>query len=889
MSNLFIADDCCQHISQQLFDQDHFLSKLNSTTSPITVFTETLTQGTKLLNDTFLSGGNIVELLTTRAWFTDQLLVHAWQLMTNCETTSLVAVGGYGRRELHPASDIDLMILSKSNINHKTTQDIQQFIAFLWDIGLEVGHSVRTIKDCISEARTDITVTTNLMESRLLIGHEKLFEDMCRATSAKKIWPAKKFFQAKWQEQLARHKKYAYSEYNLEPNIKEGPGGLRDIQMISWVTNRHFGVNSLHELVKHHFLTENEYQTLHDGQIYLWRIRYALHILANRRDDRFLFDYQRQVAKIFGFHSTDNSAVEALMKTYYRTVRELSYLNKLLLQHFQEVIIYKKRRQKIIPVNKRFQIRDKLIEVCHDQVFIQYPFALLEIFLIQQQTTAANGIRASTIRLIRQHTHLINNDFRNDLRNKSLFMEIIRQPKQVGHSLRYMHRYGVLRQYLPVFGAIEGQMQFDLFHVYCVDEHTLFVIQNMRFFGLPQYAETYPLCQIILQKLPKQELLYLAGLFHDIAKGRNGDHSKLGMQDATDFCQQHQLSRYDTNIVAWLVENHLLLSKTAQREDINDPQVINNFAVKVGDIEHLNYLYLLTVADVISTNPTLWNSWKDALFQQLYNETARALRRGLENPINKTERIKETKHLSLALLDQKTQDNLNIEQFWNALGDDYFIRYSPDEIAWHAKSIADYDKQQYPLITIRQETARGGAEIFIYMKNKDNIFAMTTQIVEQLGLTIVDARIVISTHGFTLDTYIVIGKPGNKIIQEQEHTKNIIHKLQRSLFNTDHFHPKMRHRQSRKQKNFSIPTNIQLTQDKVNQRTVIEINATDRAGFLSSIGMVLAQQKIRVHNAKIATYGSRVEDIFFITDRNNRAITSAKATDLKNAIIGILA
>ena len=366
------------------------------------------------------------------------------------------------------------------------------------------------------------------------------------------------------------------------------------------------------------------------------------------------------------------------MKLYYQMVRELSRLNEMLLQHFQEAIIYATRREKIKSINKRFQIRNDFIEVCHDQVFEWYPFALLEIFLIKQQTLSIKGIRASTIRLIREYSYLIDDDFRNDIRNKSLFMEIIRQPRYVGHELRRMHRYGVLSKYLPAFGKIEGQMQFDLFHVYSVDEHILFVIQNMRHFGLPEYADTYPRCQKILKKIPKQELLYLSGLFHDIAKGRQGDHAKLGAKDAVDFCKRHGLSTYDADFVGWLVENHLILSKTAQREDINDPEVINKFAVKVGDREHLNYLYLLTVADVNGTNPELWNAWKDSLFSQLYNETTRALRRGLENPFNKEDRIKKTKSTALELVSQRTKSNFDIEQHWESLGEDYFIRYSPD-------------------------------------------------------------------------------------------------------------------------------------------------------------------------------------------------------------------
>ena len=877
------------HVDEKfLFNREAFTKSVALSKSPIQPFKEALDHGAQTLSDAFDAGFNVVELVHKRAWLVDQLLIHAWQLIITREDLALVAVGGYGRGELHPASDIDLMILEKSRRNKEANQQIQQFLAFLWDIGLEVGQSVRTVKDCVTEGRADITVATNIMESRLLTGQLKLFDSMRKLTGPTKIWPTKKFFKAKWQEQINRHGKYANTEHSLEPNIKEGPGGLRDIQMIGWVAKRHFGVQSLSDLVKHDFLTEEEYQTLYAGQTFLWRIRYALHNLTGRHDDRLLFEYQRHIAQIFGFHAEDNNGIEQFMKMYYQTVRELSRLNEMLLQHFQEVIIYATRREKIKPVNKRFQIRNDFIEVCHDQVFEWHPFALLEIFLLKQQTLSIKGIRASTIRLIRQYSYLVDDDFRNDIRNKSLFMEIIRQPRYVGHELRRMHRYGILSKYLPAFAQIEGQMQFDLFHVYTVDEHILFVVQNMRHFGLPEYADTYPLCQKILKTIPKQELLYLAGMFHDIAKGRGGDHAKLGIKDAVDFCQKHGLSTYDSELVGWLVENHLILSKTAQREDINDPEVINKFAVKMGDREHLNYLYLLTVADVNGTNPELWNTWKSTLFSQLYSETTRALRRGLENPFNKEDRIRKTKHTTFELVGKRTKSKFDIDQLWASLGEDYFVRYSPDEIAWHTKSIAENTKHQYPLIKVRQQAIRGGTEIFVYMENQDNIFATITRVLDQLGLTIVDARIITSAHGFTLDTFIVLDKSG-EAIKEKHQREDIVNKLNDALSRLEKRIKKISRPRSRKQKVFPIPTTVHFTQDEENHRTIMEVIASDRPGFLSRVGIALAGCNVRIQGAKIATYGSRVEDIFFITDKNDKPITDPiKFESLTNFIIDTL-
>ena len=878
------------HIDEKfLFNSDTFTKSVEHSKSPLQPFKEALDHGAQTLGDAFNAGYNVVELVHKRAWLVDQLLIHAWQLMVSSKDLTLVAVGGYGRGELHPASDIDLMILEKSRSHKETNQQIQTFLTFLWDIGLEVGQSVRTVKDCILESKADITVATNIMEARLIIGDSTLFDTMRNKTGPKKIWPSNKFFQAKWQEQIERHEKYANTEHSLEPNIKEGPGGLRDIQMIGWVAKRHFGVESLYDLVKHDFLTQEEYQTLYAGQTFLWRIRYAIHVFTGRRDDRLLFDYQRHIANVFGFTAEDNSGVEQFMKMYYQTVRELNRLNEMLLQHFQEELIYAKRREKIKPINKRFQIRNDFIEVCHEQVFKRYPFALLEIFLLKQQTLSIKGIRASTIRLILQYSYLIDDDFRNDIKNKSLFMEIIRQPRYVGHELRRMHRYGILSKYLPAFGDIEGQMQFDLFHVYSVDEHILFVIQNMRYFGLPEYADAFPLCHKILKTIPKQELLYLAGLFHDIAKGRKGDHAKLGVKDAVDFCQQHGMSKYDADLVGWLVENHLILSKTAQREDINDPEVINKFALVMSDREHLNYLYLLTVADVNGTNPELWNDWKGSLFSQLYTETTRALRRGLENPFNKEDRIKKTKSATLELVHKRAQSKHDINQLWESFGEDYFIRCSPDEIAWHTNSIAENTHQQYPLIKIRQQTTRGATEIFVYMQNQDYIFATTTRVLDQLNLTIVDARVIVSADDFTLNTFIILDQSGESI-NDKDERKEIVSKLHEGLSNLGKRLKGISRPRSRKQKVFPIPTSVRFTQDQLNHRTIMEVVASDRPGFLSSIGIALTGSGVRLHNAKIATYGSRVEDIFFITDKEDQPITDPiKIESLTNFIIDTLA
>ena len=878
-----------QHIiDPKLFDAKEFADNLSAGVPSVAVYKDQIINANQYLIENFVTGNPIKDTLYKRAWFIDQLLIHAWQTHLNSNDLALVAVGGYGRRELHPHSDIDIMILTPSRPAPDCKSNLASFLTFLWDIGLEIGSSVRTVKECLNQAKADITVVTNIMESRLITGNQGLFDAMCNLTGPDRIWPTRKFFEAKLSEQQTRHQKYDDTEHNLEPNIKEGPGGLRDIQVIDWVAKRHFGARRLRELKAYGFLTESEYDALNTGRAFLWRVRFALHMLTGRREDRLSFDQQRNVARVFGFESTDNSAIEQFMKIYYRTVRELNLLNEILLQHFQEAIIYASREGKINALNKRFSKRNDFLEASGKGIFKRYPFALLELFLLMQQTPGLKGVRASTIRLVRESISMINDDFRDDIRNKSLFMEILKQPRFVGTELRRMHRYGVLCAYLPVFAKIEGLMQFDLFHVYTVDEHILFVVRNLRQFTNREFSRQFPLCGEILQTIPKRELLYLAAIFHDIAKGRGGHHSELGAEDALSFCKKHQLPEFDSKLVAWLVYNHLIMAKTAQRKDINDPEVINYFASRIGDMMHLQYLYLLTVADICGTNPKMWNNWKSSLMAELYNKTLHALRRGLENPIDKADRISEVKRSALAMLGQTTINGREIEAFWATLGDDYFIRYSPEEIAWQTRAMAGTDDDKLPLIAIQQESAKGGTGIFIYMRDHDNIFSRSTLALDQLRLNIVDARIITSKHGYTLDTFIVLEESG-EYVESGERTNAIKEMLRRELSSLDKPARKISRMEKRQLRNFPIATTVTFSHDESNNRTVMEVIASDRVGLLSRIGMAMESCTTRLQNAKIATYGERVEDIFFITDQENRMITDqTKLDSLRDAIIDAL-
>ncbi len=828
-------------------------------------------------NERFRNGEFVATLVRDRTRTVDALLHRLWHHFSWPEQATLIAVGGYGRGELLPHSDIDLLLLFRDEADIDAhVESVEAFITLLWDLNLDIGHSVRTLNACIQEAQDDITVVTNLMEARRLEGNSDLFADLQSATDTDHIWPSAHFYKAKLNEQVHRYEKYGDTAYNLEPNIKSSPGGLRDIQTIGWVVKRHFGDDRLEELVSRGFLTQDEFQTLLDGQTYLWRIRYALHINAGREEDRLLFDLQKTLAEQFGFRDSDEAlGVEQLMKTYYRTVFQLRELNEMLLQHFDEVILSPADSEEPVPINSRFQAINGNIEITSPDVFQRTPSALLEIFVLLAQHPELKGIRASTIRAIFQHRHLIDPAFRNDIRNNSFFIELMRSPHGVSTNLRRMNSYGVLGLYLPEFGEVIGQMQFDLFHVYTVDAHTLKAVQNLRRFRHRSNLVEFPIASRVIHQLPKVDLAYLAALFHDLGKGKGGDHSEIGAEEARHFCERHRLPAWDTELITWLVRNHLLMSLTAQREDLSDPDVIYRFTEQVQDLVHLDYLYVLTVADIHATNPSLWNSWRAALLKQLYTEAKLALRRGLDNPVGKAERIEDTKRKAIAILNEDGYSEDEIRAFWNNPGEDYFLRETPENIAWHTKAITQQG-EGVPLV-LMQELNEGAFEsatqVFVYGPDRINLFADIAYVMDQLQLNIHDARIMTSTSShFSLDTFIVLEEDGSPINSEDpDRVREIQHSLLMALVEPPQRRPNNR-RVPRTLKHFNIPTRVTLSNDLVNERTVVEVITTDRPGLLALIGEVFIELGVNLQNARISTLGERVEDVFFVVDKDNRPL-----------------
>ena len=853
-------------------------------------FRDALRRADDLLAERFRANVAVERLVHQRALAMDEVILAAWQHFAadHNDSATLVAVGGYGRGELHPHSDIDLMVLLTGAGDSAIDKPVGRFLTFLWDIGLDVGHSVRTLEDCETHARDDLTILTTLIEARLLAGSNELFETLEERIGPEHMWNSAEFFQAKLDEQTARHRRYDDTAYNLEPNVKGSPGGLRDIQMIGWLARRHLGTHTLAGLVEHGLLTQGQLRILLAGQALLWRIRFGLHLLVGRREDRLLFDHQIKLAQMLGYEdATYTLAIEQLMQRYYRTVMELSRLNEMLLQLFEEAILLDPEAPATL-MGPHFQARNGYLEAVDENVFSQDPSALLEIFLLLEQNLDLKGVNARTIALIKQSLWLIDEEFRQNPRNQRLFLNILRAPQGVTRTLRRMNTYGVLGLYIPSFGRIVGRMQYDLFHAYTVDAHTLFVVENLRRASLSRFDHEHPNCSRVMQSLANPEIAYLGGLFHDIAKGRGGDHSQLGAVDAESFCLEHGMSRYDARLVAWLVQHHLLLSITAQKKDLNDPRVINEFAQTVGDETHLAYLYVLTVADVRGTNPKLWNSWKDTLFWELYELTKRALRRGLAHPIDADELIAETQATAEELLRREGLAPDDWHSTWSNFTEEYFLSHRPEEIAWHTRVLADVTEDQPIVVNVNDELTPGLTALMVYAPRELRSFVQTTAVLDELGLNVVDARIVPMRDAQTLNTYFILETDGT-LISEGRRLEEIYVRTLRTLTRPDSQVIRVSRRAPRQVRMFSTPVQIRVSHDAMNGRTVLELVAGDRPGLLAQIGKLFVEQNVRLRNAKISTLGERAEDVFFVTTEDNRPLDEATSQRLVSSLEETLA
>ncbi len=840
----------------------------------------------------FRSGADIGQLTRERATFIDGLLCEWWSACGLPTANSpgvgisLLAVGGYGRGELSPFSDIDLLVLLDNSLGAGNPL-IEAFVAGLWDFGLEIGHAVRTIDECRAVARDDLTIITSLMESRTLTGDDQLRERMRDATGPDVLWSSAEFYHAKIEEQSARHRRFDHIDYNLEPNVKGGPGGLRDIQTVRWVALRHFGTSDLTHLTTLGFMTKDESDVLQKSLRLLTRVRFGLHLLAQRREDRLGFAYQRDLAPLFGYHDRAGQlAVEQFMHDYYRHVMQVQVVSDVLLKQFDEAVIRAGEVPTITDIDSRFRVHNDYIEITHGAVFRDDPSALLEIFVILAHRPDIHGVRASTIRSIREHLHLIDERFRQDPRNTALFMRLLRAPHELVSQLTRMRRYGVLGRYLPEFGQIIGQMQHDLFHIYTVDAHTLQVVRNMRRFYNRTTVKQFPVASECTRRLPKIELLYIAGLYHDIGKGRGGDHSSLGALDVRAFCARHSINDEETDLVAWLVTDHLVMSSTAQRQDIHDPEVVQSFAARVGSTNRLDYLYALTVADINATNPTLWNSWRATLLRQLYANTRNYLERG--HDANQGAFIETLLESALTRLAERDIDRARVDELWDQPLEDYFQRYDADDFVWQTEEMHNHDLSRGALVLVRDlgHVQDGGTEVILYTLNQKNLFAASVAALDQLNLSIQDARIHTTASGFCFNTYVVLGADGQPIGDDVAFIDHIRDKLTRELRRKGSFPQVVKRRVPRQLKQFAIATTAEIEPSTGSDAgpSQLRVTAADRPGLLARLGLIFMDFGINVHAARITTLGERVEDVFYISDGDAALTDPARIERLRARI-----
>ena len=821
---------------------------------------------------------DIESIVADRVAFFDALVCEIWSGHCNGsagDTLLLFAVGGYARRELHPGSDIDLLILARDPRKHR--DEIAAFVRGLFDLNLDIGHSVRTLRDCINETANDITVATAMFERRLLTEPvtargQKMVEKLDRAMNRRRLWPADTFFRAKREEQERRHRRFNNVEYDLEPDIKASPGGLRDLQTALWVCGRKFGSSDPGELQRLGIVTAAESASLANGRRYLWWVRYGLHLVAGRKDDRLQFEYQRALAERLGYVDTEaRLGVERFMHQYYTYVLSLREVNDIVLQSLEESLARGKPR--IESVNERFRINDSHIEATSPEVFAQTRSALLEMFVILANRRDIAGVRAGTIRLIHDHVHLIDESFRADPENNRLFMALLKAPYTLVTQLTRMRRYGILSRYIPEFGNVVGQMQHDLFHIYTVDAHTMMVIRQMRLFRYRAQAETYPLAHRCVKTIPKVELLYLAGLFHDIGKGRGGDHSTLGAKDAVDFCKRHGLNEDDTELVEWLVVNHLVMSSTAQRRDIYDPDVVFEFAQLVRSERRLDYLYALTVADITATNPTLWNSWRDTLLRQLYSETRELLESGLESPVDKQASIRACLEGAAEKLNAAGFPESASKRIWALLGDEFLLRHTPVRIAELTAALHGHDPDTGPLVMMRNLDSRfsgeAATEIFVYTHDKPNLFAASVIAIDRLRLSVYDANIRTSEDGLCFNTYVVLDEERRPIRGNRD---KLVVRLTSAIAEPG-ISTFGNRRVPRRHKQLSRPTEAELVNRDGDAYSTLTVLTADRPGLLARIGLLFHELGISVLGARIATLGERVEDVFYLQGPSGGPIT----------------
>ena len=827
-----------------------------------------------------VSGRGPKTTLVRLAKLADKLLIQLWLNAGFDQGEALIAVGGYGRGELFPSSDLDVLVLLPDSIIAEESPvlkaKLEVFIGSCWDSGLEIGSSVRTLKDCLEESEKDITVKTSLLESRILTGNAALYKQF--EQSYQEAMDPHAFFVAKTLELNQRHNKFENTPYSLEPNCTESPGGLRDLQIILWVARAAGLGRTWDDLAAKGLATQLEVKQIKRNEAVLSLIRARLHLLAKRREDRLVFDLQHGLAEAFGYKAQSTPegkhkqrASEVLMRQYYWAAKAVTQLNQILLLNIEEYLQAQRGdlRVEVRKLNEHFLEINGLLEVAQDDLYQKYPHAILETFLLYQQTQSVKGLSAKTLRALYNVRGVMDANFRRDPVNRATFYKILQEGQGITHALRLMNQTSVLGRYLWVFRNIVGQMQHDLFHVYTVDQHILMVLRNVRRFFIADHAHEYPFCSQLAAGWDKPFILYTAALFHDIAKGRGGDHSKLGVLEVKRFCRQHNIESEDTKLIAFLVGEHLSMSHVAQKEDLSDPDVIASFAKRVGNERRLTALYLLTVADIRGTSPKVWNAWKGKLLEDLYKFTLRVL--GGRAPDANAE-IESRKREALIELARHSEPHDGQKALWNTLDVGYFMRHDASEIAWHARQLSRYVSRVEVapvsamngkcIVRARISPLGEGLQVLVYTEDQTDLFARICGYFDQAGFSILDAKIHTAKNGYALDTFQVVTS------MLPEHYRELMSMVESGLSVTINqksiLPPPTKGRVSRRVKNFPIAPRITLHPDEKAQSWILAISASDKMGLLYSVASVLAKHSISLKLAKISTLGERVEDTFLI-------------------------
>jgi [protein-PII] uridylyltransferase len=828
------------------------------------------------LREAYELHGSPTRLLHGRTKLVDGVLQSLWRTFSMPDDAALVAVGGYGRGELYPCSDVDILILLTQEPSIELAEQIQQFIGKLWDLGLDIGHSVRTVEECVDEAANDVTIQTNLLESRRLCGSGGLYRHFITRTSSS--FDPEKFFNAKRAEQEQRYNRFNHTPYAVEPNCKESPGGLRDLQTIIWIALASGLGTRWSELARHGLITAEEVRVLKKNERVLQQVRIRLHYIAGRREDRLIFDHQEALAQAFGVKATKaRRASEVMMQRYYLAAKMITQLNTILLQNletrYMPLTAYQPRK-----INDRFTLLGDQLDIASDDVFECTPSAILEAFLLMEQNVEVKGMTVRTLRALWHGRRLIDARFRKDPVNRATFISLLQQPQGQTHAFRLLNQYSILGTYLPAFGRIVGQMQHDLFHAYTVDQHILQVLRNVRRFLMEEHAHEYPLMSRIASECKKPWLLFIAALFHDIAKGRGGDHSTLGMSDARRFCSQHGLEREDTQLVVWLVQHHLTMSQVAQKQDLSDPDVIRRFAGLVKTERRLSALYLVTHADIRGTSPKVWNGWKSKLLEELFLATRQLLRGNTPDQLMGVSERQEVARQKLRFFGLRpgTED-----AFWKELDTLYFLRHDADEIAWHTRMLYFRPRGEEIIVKARPSLVDSGIQVMVYTRDQKDLFLRLCAFFAKLGYSILDAKIHTTGNDYALDSFVVMDPNGDAHYRDM--IALIEHELVQRLSHQEIIDCPSGGRLSRQLKHFPIAPSVSLRPDERGQQFILSIVAADRPGLLFLIARTLIEHDINLATAKIATLGERAEDTFLVSSPH--LDNTARTVKLEAALI----